>query len=74
MSLTIKPQELTHDLTPQVMVDDYVAGTIHIYLSPEISLQNVELSECFKGMNFKKDCRAEWAKELRKIAGSLESC
>ncbi len=55
------------------MIDDYQADVLMVSLSPEIPLSCFSLKQCFKGVLFKNGSKAEWVKQLREIADSLES-
>ena len=73
MNSEIDPKGLTCLIKPTVMIDDYQADVLMVSLSPEIPLSCFSLKQCFDGVLFKNGSKAEWVRQLREIADSLES-
>ena len=72
MTKSNEPSHLS-DVRPSVMVDEYQAGLVHVWVSPAVPLTPTMLKDCFHGVAFKPGVGKAWAEELRKIADSIDS-
>ncbi|HHY0482710.1 hypothetical protein [Vibrio parahaemolyticus] len=72
MQHTTNPNEVSHQIKPTIIVDDFNAGIVSVWLSPEIPLSSFSLKECFSNVPFKNDSKKAWANVLREIANSLD--
>ncbi|CAK3334393.1 conserved hypothetical protein [Vibrio crassostreae] len=73
MNNEIDSKGLTCPIKPIIVVDDYHADVLMVSLSPEIPLSCFSLKQCFDKVSFKNGSKAEWVKQLREIADSLEN-
>lgn len=72
MNHTSNPETLKWPITPNIIIDDYIADSLSVILSPEIPLSSFSLKQCFQNVSFKNDSKKEWIKVLRDIADDLE--
>ncbi len=66
------PRGLSYPIRPLIIIDDLIAGTVNVSLSPEIPVSSFFLKQCFENVPFKKQAKQDWIKVLREIADELE--
>lgn len=68
----IDTKALSYPINPSIIVDDFKAGDLSVWLSPEIALSTFSIKQCFDNVPFKGEARKEWAALLREIADNID--
>lgn len=72
MQYETDPKGLSWPIKPSLIIDDIAAGSVHVFLSPEVPVSTFPLKQSFEHMTFKGEAKEKWIEVLRGIADELE--